>query len=321
MKYKKILNTDLLSSEVVLGCDGLGSTLDKNESIALLDEYTRLGGNHLDTARIYGYPSQESEKLIGKWLKERGNRHNVIITTKGAHPEPSTMHISRLSAEELGSDIENSLINLKTDYIDLYLLHRDDEKVPVAGIIEALNKYVNEGKIREIGASNWTAARIAEANAYAKKHGLKGFRASQIKWSYAVVSDSYGEDPTLVAMDTKEHEAYKNMDLSVFAYASQAKGFFSKYAEGGEIALSTKAKERYLCDENLHRFELAKQIADKNSVSIGTVILCYILSQTIRAFPVVGCKNVAQLRDSLAASETVIAAEDIKRIVETGNHF
>ena len=321
MKCKYILKTRLNSSEIVLGCDGLGSQLNELESMALLDRYVALGGNHLDTARIYGYPSSESEKLIGKWLKLRGGREKLIITTKGAHPEPSAMHISRLSAEEIGSDIENSLNNLGTDYIDLYLLHHDDEKVPVGGIIETLNGYIKEGKIREIGASNWTAARISEANAYADQNGLKGFCASQIKWSYAVVSDSYDEDPTLVAMDEKEYSAYCGKDVSVFAYASQAKGFFSKYHSGGEAALSPKAMQRYLCGENLKRYRLAAEIAEKNGISIGAVVLQYILRQPISSFPIVGCKNISQLEDSLAASEAVMPEEDVKRLISMGNTF
>lgn len=319
MKY--INGTEILSSEIVLGCDGIGSAIDEKTSFELLDGYVALGGNHLDTARIYGYPDSKSEKLIGKWLKKNGNRDKIVITTKGAHPEPSTMHISRLSEKEIEFDLENSLENLRTDYIDLYLLHRDDRRVHVGEIIESLNKFIKQGKIREIGASNWHADRIAEANDYAEKHGLKGFAANQIKWSYGVVSDSYGEDPTLVAMDKKEYELCLKQNMTVFAYASQAKGFFSKYFEGGKEALSDKARQRYFCDENLKRYELAKSVAVENGISIGAVVLKYILNQQINAFAIAGCKNLSQLADSMTAAECEISEQDVRRLIELGNKF
>ena len=319
MKY--INGTEILSSEIVLGCDGMGTVLDEKASFELLDEYIALGGNHLDTARVYGYPASESEKLLGRWLKARGNREKIVVTTKGAHPEPQTMHISRLSEKDIGGDVENSLKDLQTDYIDLYLLHRDDEKIPAGEIIETLNKYIKEGKIREIGASNWKAKRIEEANAYAEKHGLRGFAASQIKWSYGTVSDGFCEDPTLVPMDKEEYGRYLKNGITVFAYASQCKGFFSKYDKGGEEALSPKAKERYLCGENLERYAVAKEIAEANGCGIGAVILQYILNQPFTAFPIVGCKNIAQLRDSFETVKCNVSNEEILKLVEMGNRF
>ncbi len=319
MKY--INGTEILSSEIVLGCDGLGSVLDEKASYELLDMYVALGGNHLDTARIYGYPDSKSEKLLGRWMKARGNREGLVVTTKGAHPEPHTMHISRLSYEELREDLENSLKNLQTDCIDLYLLHRDDEKVPVCDIMEALNDFIREGKIREIGASNWKVQRINMANEYAAEHGLKGFCASQIKWSYGRVSDSFGEDPTLVLMDENQYGEYLENGISVFAYASQCKGFFSKLYAGGEEALSPKARERYMCAENLERFRLAKKIAEGNGCSIGAVVLQYLLSQPVCTFPIVGCKNITQLNDSFEALKCKLSGQELKELFRLGNKF
>lgn len=315
MQYKKIPKTDIAPSVIIMGSDGLGSVLNEKQSFEMLDRYIQLGGNLIDTANIYGYPTQESEKIIGRWLKERGCREKVIIGTKGAHPNPATMHISRLSREEIRADAEQSLENLKTDYIDLYWLHRDDENLDCGDIIETLNELIKEGKVREIGASNWKASRIAEANRYAQEHGLKGFRASQIKWSYAVTYDEYDEDPTLVTMDKTELEFYKQSDLAVFAYASQAKGFFSKYDAGGEEALSEKAKERYLCTENLERYKLAKDIASRSNISISSVILQYLINQPFPVYPIVGCRNVSQLEDSMKAADANLTAEDIQRLL------
>ncbi|MDP4118559.1 MAG: aldo/keto reductase [Bacillota bacterium] len=317
MKYKNIKGTQLNSSVIIMGGDGFGAAINEKDSFKLLDKYMELGGNHIDTANIYGYPTQESEKTIGKWLKSSGKR--PIIATKGGHPNPQTMDISRLSEKELREDLDKSLENLGIECVDLYWLHRDDAKLPVSGIIETLNKFIKEGKIREIGCSNWTSDRIRTANNYAVEHGLKGFAASQIKWSFAQTADKYEEDSTLVAMTKEQYPFYEEGNVAVMAYASQAKGFFTKYAEGGESNLSEKAKQRYMSPENMKKFELIRRIAKENNVSVSTVVLEYLINQPFDTFPIVGCKNTKQLEDSLAAADSEIASWDIRLLVEAGN--
>ena len=321
MKYKKINGTNLSSSAVILGTDGIGSVISEKESFNILDNFCCLGGNHIDTANIYGYPTSESEKTIGKWLKSHGGREHLVIATKGAHPNLKTMDIPRLSEKEIRYDLENSLKNLGTDYIDLYWLHRDCEDLSCEEIIETLNKFVREGKIREFGASNWKGKRIKQANEYAVKNGLKPFCASQIKWSYATVSSSYEEDKTLVLMDKTEYEFYKDAELSVMAYASQAKGFFTKLYTMGEEGLSPKAMQRYMCGDNINRYNIAGDIAKKLGISITDVILNYLLKQEINTFPIIGCKNTQQLQDSMTSTEADIPEEDIKTLLAEGNKF
>ena len=172
MEYKILNNTDLKVSSASLGTDVYGTVLNKAQSYELLDTYTDLGGNIIDTALVYAnwIPGEKSlsEKLIGSWMEERKNRHEIIISTKGAHPE--IMTISRLSREEILGDIDKSLKHLKTDYIDIYWLHRDDKNLPVGPIMETLGEIVKSGKARYIGMSNWTYRRIDEANKYAREH-------------------------------------------------------------------------------------------------------------------------------------------------------
>lgn len=302
MIYKNI--NDLKVSAIVLGTDYYGSTVCENDCFKLMDMYRDFGGNCIDTAKLY--VDGMSEEIIGKWLKNK-QRDKFIISTKGAHPPVSDMNISRLSEKEIEEDLNSSLKRLNTDYVDIYWLHRDDINKSVEPIIDALNKFIKQGKIRNIGASNWTAKRIKEANCYAEKNGLVPFCASQIKWSLAITNPAYKDDPTLVEMNENEYEFYENNPVSVFAFASQGKGFFSKMAEGGADALSEKAKERYYCEENLKRFDACKDIARKNSVSVSAAVVSYIYSdKNTNSVAIIGPKNENQLTDTVKYSDFVL---------------
>ena len=310
MLYANI--SELKSSKIVLGTDYYGQTVSKHDAFRLLDTYTESGGNHIDTARIYG--DGESESVIGEWLSGRA-RESVIIATKGAHPNKNTMDIPRLSLREIESDLDESLRRLRTDYIDLYWLHRDSEKVSAEEITESLNTLVKKGKIRYFGASNWKAKRIEEANEYAKRNGLFGFCASQIKFSPAITAPSFVEDPTLVTMDTAEYEFYKSTKMPVMAFAPQAKGFFSKLLTGGEAALSSKARERYFCEENLRRFDALKAIAAEHGAPIAAVVCAALCSITdFGVFPIIGGKNPEQIKESLYGGSLALSEFELRQI-------
>jgi len=133
-----------------------------NESKDLLDSAMRCGVNAFDLANVYG--GGNSERAVGKWMEERGNRGDVYIVTKGAHPNRDRV---RVTPYDITADLMDSLARLRTDYIDAYLLHRDDLTKPVGPIMDILNEHCAAGRIRAFGGSNWTHGRIAEANAYA----------------------------------------------------------------------------------------------------------------------------------------------------------
>ncbi len=319
MIYKILNNTDLKVSAVALGTDVYGSELDKVQSYALLDFFAENGGNLIDTALVYAnwIPGEKSrsEKLIGEWMKERQNRHELVISTKGAHPE--IMSVSRLLREDILGDIEQSLKHLKTDYVDIYWLHRDDENLPVEPIMDTLSEIVKSGKARYIGMSNWTYKRIDKANEYAQKNNLPLLMGSQIQYS-AAIPNIENNDPTLVLMNDNEYDYFKKTKLNVFAYASQAKGFFSKLHSGGEENLSQKAKERYLNSESLKRYEIIKGIAEKTGHSVGEIAIGVIANNpNFTTIPIVGCKNINQLKESMAGSCITLDAKyltDIHKI-------
>ncbi len=304
---------------ICLGSDCFGSLVSESDSFAMMDWYAACGGNIIDTARMYAVwidgMEGKSEETIGKWMKKRNMRNKMIISTKCAHPSLATMDVPRLSLAEIEQDIDKSLRALMTDYIDICFLHRDSNLVPVEEIIYALNRMVKKGKIRTFGCSNWKSDRIIQADAYAKMDKLQSFVASQIKWSLAKTNPQSIDDTTLVEMDQQEYTFYKDSGMCVFAYAPQAKGFFTTLSLGGKEALSPKALERYMSKENEVAYEKALKIAADMGKSVTAVILSYLMSTPhFPVLPIVGCKNITQLQDSLGAVDLSLGTKTLSSL-------
>lgn len=318
MKKKLFSGTDIYVSDIALGTDVYGLDLSESESFAMMDEYIALGGNVIDTAKMYSdwAPGERSrsEKLIGRYLKARGSRAELVISTKGAHPEVGHMDEPRLSKSDIRSDMEASLTHLGVDYVDIYWLHRDHKTADIPEIAETLSELVREGKTRYIGLSNWTAERIRAYNDYAIEHSLKKVISSQIQYS-AAVAVKENNDPTLVLMDETEYAFYKETKMPVFAFAAQAKGFFQKMEAGGEAALSEKARARYLSDDNRARFLRVAEVAASHGVSAGEAALAsLILNPDFEVIPIVGCKNKAQLEDTVKSADLKLSEDEIDYI-------
>lgn len=294
------------SSKILLGTAYFGDGISETEAFSMMDKFREMGGTHIDTARLYA--NGKAEEIVGKWFHLR-NASEMLISTKGGYYDMDAGETSRITEKDIRLDLDASLNALKRDKIDFYWLHRDDENTPVEEIINFMNTIVKECKIVKFGASNWTAKRIALANEYAEKNGLMGFSASQIRFNPAYC---LGERGGLVGMDSEEFEFYKNTNMTVVAYSSQAKGFFSKMAEEGESALSEKAKKRYLCEENLNRLEVLKRLSEKYNTSVASIICGAFSSFEIpEVFPVIGGSKLKQIEDSLGGADVVIEKEEL----------
>lgn len=294
-------------SKIVLGTDYFGTTVTEETAFRLMDNFTDAGGNCIDTARVYAswLPDGKgaSEITIGKWLKTRGIRNKVVISTKGGHPPLERMVCGRLSRKEIESDLDESLKALGVDVIDLYWLHRDDVSQPVEDIMETMSALTAKGKVRAVGCSNWKVERIDEANRVAADNGLTPFSFSQIQWSLATSTSEAHNDPTIVCMDEQEYAWYLKNRFPVFAYSSQAKGFFARASAKGLDAINQKAYTRFCTPENIARLERVKEYAVQNDMTPTAVALGYILCNKVPAMAIVGCKNEEQLVDSLTASD------------------
>lgn len=322
MIYRLVGDTQINCSKIVLGTDYFGKTITETDSYRLMDYYCENGGNMLDTAHVYSdyIPGERhmSEKVIGRWLKKSGSIHGlhdkIYISTKGGFPELGDFHKSRLSYENVKNDLESSLDLLGVDKIDLYWLHRDNENIPVGEIVQWMDEFVRDGLIANYGVSNWKASRIDEANKYAVGNGLRGISAGQIRWSLAQVTPGEDKDDTLVAMNDCEYAAYKKNKIPVFAFSSQAKGFFTKIrkTEDGTLILPDgKAGQRYTNEDNIRIY--GKLCALKKShpdVSISQLSLLPIIKSEINGYAIVGCKNIQHLQDSMGATDAAAQIED-----------
>lgn len=297
---------DLSLSKIVLGTCYYGTDIPKDIAYDMLDMYYAAGGRTLDTARVYGLDAAErsaSERTVGDWMKSRGVRDEMLLVTKGGHPQLYDLHVSRLSEGEIYADFEASMRDLSTDRADVYFLHRDDTSIPVGEIMNILDRLVKEGRVRALGASNWSLSRILEANAYALEKGKTPFSVSQIQWSLAHSTPEAWNDDTLVCMTDAEYAGYLKAGIPVMAYSPQAKGIFSKYIAGGEAALGRKIRERFLTDLNLRRIERVRALSAESGLSPAAIALGYITCNPLEGFAIVGCSSAAQLRDSLSAAD------------------
>ena len=292
MKYSDIFEKK--SSRILLGTAYFGDGISEETSFEIMDKFREMGGTHIDTARLYA--DGISEEIVGKWVKSR-KATEMQVSTKGGYPHNDTPDKVRITEPEIRGDLEKSLKALGVETADFYWLHRDDESIPAGEVIEMMNTLKNEGKFKAFGASNWTSKRIAKAQLYAKEHNLSGFSASQIRFNPAY---NVTERSGLVGMELTEFEYYKSNNMPVVAYSSQAKGFFSKLAETGVEALSEKAKIRYMCDINIQKTEILKELSKKYNCSVAAVItgaFCSITEPEV--FPVIGGRNIEQITDSM----------------------
>ncbi|HSV27433.1 MAG TPA: aldo/keto reductase [Sedimentisphaerales bacterium] len=317
MRYAAIHGTDLQASTICLGTATFGSEIASDEAFRIMDAFADAGGNFIDTARVYAdwLPNGQgaSETTIGNWLRLRGNRQKIILATKGGHPDLKTMHISRMSREEVGYDIEQSLRRLHTDHIDLYWLHRDDTAIPAADILDMMEGFVSQGTIRYYGCSNWRVARIKEALSAAKTMGVTGFAGDQPMWSLAQwKSDAIG-DTTLVQMSPELYELHKASGLAAIPYSSQAKGFFTKFARDGEN-IAPAMKRRFWNDSNLARARKVIALAKELDVPVAAIPLAWLAGQPFPTIPIIGPRNVTQLKESLTAADIVLKPQVVEQL-------
>jgi len=308
MEKLQFRNTDLKVTPLCLGTVNYGTDLPEKDAISQLEVYTGMGGNFIDTAHLYGdwQPGwgPRSEIAIGKWLKSFP-RDRVVISTKGAHPRMETMQIPRCSNEEIESDLNGSLSVLNTDYVDLYFLHRDDPRRPAGEIIEFLESQVQAGKIRYYGCSNWSLARLKEANEYAAAHGCRGFVSNQLMWSLADIRFDGLSDKTFILMDRDTYAYHREAGINTMAYMSIAKGYFSKRFEGAELPERVRAV--YDGQTNEEIFSLLKEACADGRCTPMDYALRYLMdSHPFPSTPIASFSSDAQLKAGMASMDAPV---------------
>lgn len=285
------------SFPIVLGTAPFGTSIPRDTAFSVLDAFLDRGGQVIDTAAVYGMGV--SERTVGDWMRARGARSRVMISTKGGHPSLPDW-TKRITEKDIRSDMESSLRYLDTDCVDVYFLHRDDESKTVEEIMPILDALVREGKTRMIGASNWTVSRINEANRFARENGMVELAVSQIFWNGAVINREGVYDQTLVAMDSQEHGGYAENRVPVMAYTAQAQGLFSHIRDHGIENLREDLKRTYLNPCTLERAKRVLRVSAETSVSPTAVSLAYLLrDEAVTAYPILGISRVERLEEAL----------------------
>ena len=286
------------------------SAQEQERSSELLDNAFANGITALDTA--HGYGGGESERGIGVWMAERGNREEVTILTKGAHPGGDR---KRVTYDDIAEDLGHSLERLQTDSIEIYMLHRDDTDVPVGEIVEWLNEHHAAGKIQAFGGSNWTYERIQAANDYAAAKGLTPFTTSSPHFSLAVQIDNpWGPGCVSLTGDSQAaaRDWYIAADMPVFAYSSLARGLFSGRVsrEDFEETADGACQKAYCYECNFERLDRATELAAEKGLSAAQVALAYALNHALNVFPLVGAANLEEIQaNAEAASLELTPAE------------
>ena len=313
-----ILYIEIAQLEKPVSVNGLGSassafTPDRYDRAAeLLERFLEAGGNCIDTAHIYSFG--DSEKTLGKWLQKSSRRSAVILITKGCHPAVNRDDIfgvpwvSRFSPEAMRADLSESLERLQTDYIDLYLLHRDDESMPVGPLVGALNQEQATGRIKAFGVSNWRVERIVEANQYAAEHDLNGFVISSPNLSLAQPKKMLF--PGTLFADEETRHWHRTHRLPLLAWSSLATGFMSgKFTP--DDTNNENVSQVYYSEENFERLRRAQELAVRRNVSVAQIGLAYVLGQAFPVIALVGPTSVSNLDDALGALNVELNPEEM----------
>ncbi len=284
-------------SKVVIGCD---NQMNIATGAAVWDEFFEMGGNAFDTAFVYGGGLQEV--LLGHWLSQRGVREQSVITVKGAHTPFCT-------PQHLLDQLEVSLQRLQLDHADIYMMHRDNLDIPVGEFIDVLNQLKNRGKINVFGGSNWTLKRILEANAWAKKHGLQGFNVISNNLSLADMID-----PVWAGCESAKTPEYRKLleqgDIALLPWSSQARGFFTDRA-GTDKRDDAELVRCWYSDDNFKRRERAYELAKQKGVESINIALAWVASQPFPIFPLIGPRNIAELRSSVRSFEFELSSQEL----------
>jgi aryl-alcohol dehydrogenase-like predicted oxidoreductase len=297
--------SDLSVFPLNLGGNVFGWTADRQTSFDILDAFVAGGGNFIDTADGYsawvpGNTGGDSERLIGEWQELRGNRDELVIATKvSQHPD-----FQGLAADNILKAADASLERLRTDHIDLYYAHFDDESVPLEETVTALSSLVDAGKVRYLGISNYSAARIAEWFEIVEAKGLHRPIALQPHYNL-VERDFEGELRTIAERE----------QLAVLPYFSLAKGFLTgKYREGSSVdSVRAEGAQAYLAD-HAALLPVLDEVASAHGVSVATVSLAWLRSQPTVAAPIASARTVEQLPDLLASATLELSADELAAI-------
>ena len=311
MPHSKALGSSgLTTPRLVLGGNVFGFTVRGDEAFRVLDRFIEAGGTMVDTADVYsawvpGHVGGESETLIGEWLKRRGRREDVLIATKvgmlaGEGGE-------KLEPARIAAAVEASLKRLQTDYIDLYYAHQDDPNTPLEETLRAFDKLQKEGKVRVLGASNYSAERLEEALEISAREGLA---------AYEVLQPEYN----LMSLETFEGPLQQlciERNLGVLPYFGLASGFLTgKYRSKADLSQSVRGDRmpKYLNARGFAVLAALDEVAAQTRATQAQVALAWLSAQPGVTAPIASATSVDQLEDLIGTMDLELSGDQIERL-------
>ena len=312
MKKRKLGNSGLEVSPLAFGGNIFGWTVDEPTSFKLLDAFVSSGFEFIDTADMYsrwapGNQGGESETIIGKWLKRSGNRNKVLVATKvGMEMGPDKKGLSK---SYILRSVEDSLKRLQTDYIDLYQSHADDPNTPLEETLGAFAQLIEQGKVRAIGASNYTAERLSQALQVSRKSGIPSYQSLQPLYN---LYDRADYEATLepVCLDN---------GLGVIPYFALASGFLTgKYRSESDLSKSARGQgvKKYLNERGLRILEALDQVAKRHDSSPARVSLAWLIARPGITAPIASATSPEQLNDLVEATRLELDRSSIDLLNE-----
>lgn len=317
MAIRRLGRTELRVSPLCLGGNVFGWTADEAASFAVLDAYVDGGGNFIDTAESYsrwvpGHEGGESEAILGRWLRSRRNREHVVIATKVGAPMGDAPEQKGLSRRRILEAVDGSLRRLQVDVIDLYQAHFDDPDTPLEETLAAFDSLIQAGKVRHVGASNYTAPRLKEALAVAQRDGLRPYETMQPEFN---LLDREQYDGAMQAL-CQEH------GLGVITYYSLASGFLTgKYRKDQPLPASSRAaavEREYMNPRGFRVLEELDRVAAETQATLSQIALAWVMAQPGITSAIASATTVAQTQELLGALALQLDAEALRRLDEAG---
>lgn len=325
MTSRKLGNSGLSVFPLALGTMQFGWSADEQASYTVMDAFVAGGGNLIDTADIYtnwsaGNPGGVSEEIIGRWLKKRGNRDEVVVATKvrgpmgegGSEGYKHARGREGLSRRWILRACEDSLRRLGVEHIDLYQTHWIDAGVPIEETLSALTDLVRKGYVRYLGCSNYSAWRLMQALWASDKHGLERFVSVQPEYSIA--------SPTRANFERELARVCETYGVGVIPYSPLAGGFLTgKYSRDGAQVDSTRAGEiakNRFSEQNWSILDALREVAAAHSVPVAQVSLAWLLSKPYMSAPIVGANSVEQLAELMPAATLELTPAELSALDE-----
>jgi aryl-alcohol dehydrogenase-like predicted oxidoreductase len=315
MNKRQLGKSDLQVYPIAFGGNVFGWTADETTSFEILDGFTEAGFNLIDTADVYsawvpGNKGGESETIIGKWMKQKKNRDQLIIATKVG--SPMGLDKKGLSKKYIFQAVEDSLSRLQTDYIDLYQSHYDDPETPIQETLEAYDELIKAGKIRWIGASNMSPERLQESLDLAEKMNLPKYQTLQPEYNL-YQREGYEKNYEQIVLDN---------ELGVISYYSLASGFLTgKYRSDADLNKSQRGNgvKEYLNERGFKILKALDDVSEQYSAEEASIALAWLIARPSVSAPIASVTSLSQLADLTRAAELVLNVEDIAILDEASD--